>query len=116
MLDVLSIFFLVRFTKKPLRFFGMLGAGTFTVGVLLVTWLVIARLFFGDGLADRPALLLSSLLVVLGLQFFALGLLGELVIFTHARADSRLPDRLGHPLTRRPALQSQAPRALESNH
>ena len=36
-------------------------------------------------LADRPALLLSSLIVVLGLQLFALGLLGELIIFTHAR-------------------------------
>jgi hypothetical protein len=84
-LDVLSIFFLVRFTKKPLRFFGMLGAATFIVGALLVTWLIVERLFFGQGLADRPALLLASLLVVLGLQLFALGLLGELMIFTHAR-------------------------------
>ncbi len=85
LLDVLSIFFLVRFTKKPLRFFGMFGAATFIVGALLVTWLVVERLFFGEGLADRPALLLASLLVVLGLQLFALGLLGELMIFTHAR-------------------------------
>ncbi|MBP7610425.1 MAG: glycosyltransferase [Steroidobacteraceae bacterium] len=85
LLDVLSIFFVVRFTKKPLRFFGMLGAATFIVGALLVTWLVVERMFFGEGLSDRPALLLASLLVVLGLQLFALGLLGELVIFTHAR-------------------------------
>ena len=40
---------------------------------------------FRHPLADRPALLLSSLLVVLGMQLFALGLLGELIIFTHAR-------------------------------
>ena len=40
---------------------------------------------FMHPLADRPALLLSSLLVVLGMQLFALGLLGELIIFTHAR-------------------------------
>jgi uncharacterized tellurite resistance protein B-like protein len=40
---------------------------------------------FGIALADRPALLVSSLLTVLGLQIFALGLLGELIIFTHAR-------------------------------
>ena len=38
-----------------------------------------------QALAERPALLLASLLVVLGLQMFALGLLGELLIFTHAR-------------------------------
>jgi len=84
-LDIFSVFFLVRFTKRPLRFFGMLGAGTFALGALITAWLVIDRLFLHHPLADRPALLLSSLLVVLGLQLFALGLLGELIIFTHAR-------------------------------
>ncbi len=84
-LDIFTVFFLVRFTKKPLRFFGMVGASTFAVGALLVAWLAIDRLIFQHPLADRPALLLSSLLVVLGLQLFALGLLGELIIFTHAR-------------------------------
>jgi glycosyltransferase involved in cell wall biosynthesis len=84
-LDIFTVFFLVRFTKKPLRFFGMVGVSTFAIGALLVAWLVTERLFFGQALAERPALLLSSLLVVLGLQLFALGLLGELIIFTHAR-------------------------------
>ena len=85
-LDIVTIFFLVRFTRKPLRFFGIIGALTFLLGSLLVLWLAIERLFFGQALAERPALLLSSLLVVLGLQLFALGLLGELLIFTHARS------------------------------
>jgi len=85
LLDIFSIFFLVRFTKKPLRFFGMAGVATFLLGAVLVTWIVVQRLFFDVGLANRPALLLSSLLVVLGMQLFALGLLGELIIFTHAR-------------------------------
>jgi glycosyltransferase involved in cell wall biosynthesis len=85
LLDIFTVFFLVRFTKKPLRFFGMVGVTTFAVGALAVAWLVIERLFFGQALAERPALLLASLLVVLGLQLFALGLLGELMIFTHAR-------------------------------
>ncbi len=84
-LDIFNVFFLVRFTKKPLRFFGMVGVSTFAIGAILVAYLVIDRLFFGQALADRPALLLSSLLLVLGLQLFALGLLGELIIFTHAK-------------------------------
>jgi glycosyltransferase involved in cell wall biosynthesis len=84
-LDIFTVFFLVRFTKKPLRFFGMVGAVTFGLGAALLLWLVVDRLFLDHALADRPALLLSSLLVVLGLQLFALGLLGELIIFTHAR-------------------------------
>ena len=84
-LDIFSVFFLVRFTKRPLRFFGMVGATTFALGFVLLAWLVFDRLVLHHSLADRPALLLSSLLVVLGLQLFALGLLGELIIFTHAR-------------------------------
>ena len=85
-LDIFTVFFLVRFTKKPLRFFGMVGVSTFIVGALVMTWIVFQRLVFDIGLTERPALLLSALLVVLGLQLFALGLLGELVIFTHARS------------------------------
>jgi glycosyltransferase involved in cell wall biosynthesis len=84
-LDIFTVFFLVRFTKKPLRFFGMVGVSTFVIGLILILIMTGQRLFFHQPLADRPALLLSSLLIVLGLQVFALGLLGELIIFTHAK-------------------------------
>jgi len=84
-LDIFTVFFLVRFTKRPLRFFGMAGITMFGLGALWTALLVVQRLFFAQALADRPALLLSTLLIVLGLQLFALGLLGELIIFTHAR-------------------------------
>jgi glycosyltransferase involved in cell wall biosynthesis len=84
-LDIFTVFFLVRFTKKPLRFFGMAGVATFGIGGLITLVLIVQRLMFHQPLADRPALLLSSLMVVLGLQLFAIGLLGELIIFTHAR-------------------------------
>ena len=84
-LDIFTVVFLVRFTKKPLRFFGTIGGIMFLIGGVFLLYVIVERLFFGVNLADRPALLLSSLLVVLGLQIFALGLLGELIIFTHAR-------------------------------
>lgn len=85
LLDIFSVFFLVRFTKKPLRFFGMVGVTTAGIGVLWALLLIAERQFLGQPLGDRPALLLASLLIVLGTQVFALGLLGELIIFTHAR-------------------------------
>jgi glycosyltransferase involved in cell wall biosynthesis len=84
LLDILTIFFLIRFTKKPLRFFGMIGTLIGAIGATLVSIMVVQRFFFGVPLGERPALLLSSLLVVLGVQIFALGLIGELIIFTHA--------------------------------
>jgi glycosyltransferase involved in cell wall biosynthesis len=84
-LDVFAVFFLVKFTKKPLRFFGGVGGVMCAFGGVYLLVLIVQRLFFGQPLADRPALLLSSLLVVLGIQIFGLGLLGELIIFSHAR-------------------------------
>jgi glycosyltransferase involved in cell wall biosynthesis len=110
-LDICTVFFLVRFTKKPLRFFGMVGVSTFFVGAVLVAGLAIDRLVFGHPLADRPALLLSSLLVVLGMQLFALGLLGELVIFTHARdiKDYQIEEVVRYPAQ----LLPEEPRAVE---
>jgi glycosyltransferase involved in cell wall biosynthesis len=82
-LDIFNIFFLVRFTKKPLRFFGMIGVAVFALGLLELFYLASERLLLSTPLADRPALLLAALLIVLGVQVFALGLLGELIIFTH---------------------------------
>jgi glycosyltransferase involved in cell wall biosynthesis len=83
-LDLITVLFLVRFTKKPLRFFGMIGVIMGAIGALLLLYLAGERVLLGEPLADRPALLLSSLLAVVGLQLFAIGLLGELMIFTHA--------------------------------
>jgi glycosyltransferase involved in cell wall biosynthesis len=84
LLDIFTVFFLVRFTKRPLRFFGMVGVITFGLGALAQIYMVVERLFFDRALADRPAFLLASLFIVLGLQLFAIGLLGELIIFVHA--------------------------------
>ncbi|GBE09683.1 undecaprenyl-phosphate 4-deoxy-4-formamido-L-arabinose transferase [bacterium BMS3Bbin12] len=85
LLDMLSVFFLTKFTKKPLRFFGLLGSGVFALGSGLIAYLVVQRLVGGVPLSDRPLLLLASLLLVLGIQIFAIGLVGEIIIFSHAK-------------------------------
>jgi hypothetical protein len=85
LLDLLTIFFLIKFTKKPLRFFGLIGTTVFTLGIFSNLYVIIERLFFDVPLADRPALILSSLLIVLGVQIIAIGLIGEIIIFTHAK-------------------------------
>lgn len=82
LLDVLTIWFLLRFIRKPFRFFGGFGFAVLALGVLATLWLVAARLIWGVALADRPALILSTLLIVLGLQIISVGLVGELITFT----------------------------------
>lgn len=84
MLDLLTLFFLIKFTRKPLRFFGLMGSSAIAIGSVTLLLLVVQRML-GVPLADRPLLALGLLLVVLGIQLFSLGLLGELIIFTHAR-------------------------------
>jgi glycosyltransferase involved in cell wall biosynthesis len=108
-LDIVTVLFLVRFTKKPLRFFGMIGVSTFGLGALLLLYLVIDRAFFGQALADRPALLLASLLAVVGLQLFAIGLIGELIIFTHARdiKDYQVDEVIQYPRAALPQADSR---------
>jgi glycosyltransferase involved in cell wall biosynthesis len=85
LLDILTIFFLMKFTRTPLRFFGLLGVGLFLCGFFIDTVVVIQKALLQTEISDRPVLLLGVLLMVLGMQTLSLGLLGEIIIFTHAR-------------------------------
>jgi glycosyltransferase involved in cell wall biosynthesis len=85
LLDMMTLFFLFKFTKKPLRFFGLIGAGLFGSGFLISAFLAIQKMLGLTALADRPLLILGALLMVLGVQTGSIGLLGEMIIFTHAR-------------------------------
>ncbi len=86
LLDLLTLFFLIKFTRKPLRFFGLIGSGLLAVGGIITGMLCIERLLGMTSLADRPLLMFGVLMIVLGVQLFSLGLLGELIIFTHGRS------------------------------
>jgi len=88
LLDILNIYFLSRFTRKPLRFFGLIGAVIGTTGLALTGYLAVERLMGASALADRPLLLLGILLIVLGVQVTSIGLLGEITIFLAARRDT----------------------------
>ena len=86
LLDVAAFFFLAKFTEKPLRFFGLVGSVCFGLGALTGVVLLVERLA-GQGIADRPLLLLAVLLIALGVQLMGLGLVGEIIV--HLRAPHR---------------------------
>lgn len=83
-LDLITIVFLTKFNKKPLRFFGILGSSSIALGFLGLLYLTYERFFYEIGMADRPLLVLFSLFLVLGIQLIGIGLIGETIIFTHA--------------------------------
>jgi len=76
-LDMLAVWFELRFAKKPLLLFGMLGAGLFVFGLLVGLGAVLWRIFAGEGF--RPLLNLVEVCMILGSVFFATGLIGELI-------------------------------------
>lgn len=84
-LDILSCYVLLKFLRRPLRFFGAVGLPIFAVGLVWTGSLAFARLFLETPLADRPALILGVLMIVLGIQIVALGLIGEIIIFAAGR-------------------------------
>ena len=85
LLDLVTMYFLLRFTRKPFRFFGAIGLGIGLLGVILGLSVSVEKLAYNVPLADRPALILSVLLMVLGVQITAVGLIGEIVIFTRSK-------------------------------
>ncbi len=85
LLDVLTLFFLLRFTRKPLRFFGALGSTLLIPGLMIDLFLLFQKIVTHESLAGRPMLLLGILLTVLGVQTISIGLIGEMIIFTHSR-------------------------------
>jgi glycosyltransferase involved in cell wall biosynthesis len=84
-MDVVTVFFLTKFSRKPLRFFGTMGALVGMAGLAILIYLALYRLLGYGGIGNRPLLLLGLLFVVFGIQSFSIGLVGEIVIFTHAR-------------------------------
>ena len=79
LLDLFGVYFLARFTQKPLRFFGLVGSVFGLAGGIILVVLFVQRLM-GEGIADRPLLLLGVLLFVLGVQAIAIGLVGEIIV------------------------------------
>lgn len=78
-LDLITLLFLNHYLQRPMHFFGSAGTIFLGAGSLITLYLVVMRLFFDQFLSNRPLLLFGILLIVLGVQFFSIGFLGELI-------------------------------------
>ncbi|MCS7162319.1 MAG: glycosyltransferase family 2 protein [Bacteroidia bacterium] len=86
-LDLLTVSFLVRFGRRPMHFFGGMGILAFVVGLILVGWLVADKLYqlrvYGAvrrEVVQQPLFYLGLVAVVVGVQLFLAGFLGELLL------------------------------------
>lgn len=98
-LDLFTVFFLLRFFTSPMRFFGGAALISGILGTLIGSWLTLAKIYAGlmNGwvgfhayqIGNRPLLLLAVLLIVLGVQFLMMGLLGEMIMRTYYEAQGK---------------------------
>jgi hypothetical protein len=86
LMDLLTVTFLSKYDRKPLHFFGWLGAAAFLAGVAICGFLTAVK-FSGQSIGQRPLLTLGVLLIVIGVQILATGLLAELIV--HVAGDAR---------------------------
>ena len=83
MLDLLTVKFLSGFSTRPIQLFGVVGLLCAVPGIALTAELGFERIVLGVRLGGRPIVLLAILLVVVGVQFVSLGLLGEMLVRTY---------------------------------
>ncbi|MFL5806066.1 MAG: glycosyltransferase family 2 protein [Roseiflexaceae bacterium] len=79
LLDLLTVRFLLSYATRPMQVFGTIGLLSLGLGAALALYLSYVRLALQQSIGDRPLLLLAVLLIILGVQFLGLGLLGELM-------------------------------------
>lgn len=88
-LDLITVRFLLSYSTRPIQIFGSLGLASLAFGVLLGLYLTYVKLVLGQDIGSRPLLLLAVLLVLVGVQFVAMGLLGELVVRTYYESQGK---------------------------
>jgi glycosyltransferase involved in cell wall biosynthesis len=100
-LDLISVWFQLRFGRKPLLFFGLIGAVLFGLGFLVGIAAIILR--FGFDLGLRPLLYLVIVLVLAGIALFGFGFVGEMVAGAReeSRSLARAVERLANSIERR---------------
>jgi glycosyltransferase involved in cell wall biosynthesis len=79
-IDLITVIFTTRYIKRPMHAFGFIGVLAATAGLIISAILTYQKIFNHIGIGNRPLLFLGILLIIVGVQFFAIGLLGEIMV------------------------------------
>jgi glycosyltransferase involved in cell wall biosynthesis len=84
-LDLMSLFFMSKFGKKPMHFFGLLGVLSFFIGAMTACWILVDKLIYvlqdkrAPLVTDNPLFYIGLVAMIIGTQLFLAGFIGELV-------------------------------------
>ena len=107
-LDLILIVFFMRYRQRPLHAFGGLGLWLAAPGVLILLWLLLQKLL-GEDIGGRPLLLVGVMLLLMGAQLIAAGLIGELLIRVYHEAGGAPQFHATEVLRDEQANQARAP-------
>ena len=91
--DLLTILFLNKYTQQPLHFFGSIGLATFIAGFFVELMVIYYKFVLLEPFSKHIALLLLGvILIIIGIQFFSIGLLGEIIARFSQGKEDRIKD------------------------
>lgn len=88
-LDLLTVKFMLGFSKRPIHLFGTVGLASGFLGFLMLSYLTYERMFNSVPMGNRPLLALGVMLMMIGLQFLVFGLLAELLTRTYHESQKK---------------------------
>jgi len=94
LLDLVTILFTTRYSKRPLHFFGVLGLLTFLAGFIIDLELTIEWSMGKTAISNRPLFTVGILLIIVGVQFVSIGLLGEMITRTNSAEEYAIKEKV----------------------
>lgn len=88
--DLVTVYFLTKYNRRPLHFFGKIGSVIFIIGFIILGYLSLLR-FLGEKIGERPLLLFGILLVITGIQIVFTGMLADLIVNLNTKEDGQYP-------------------------
>ena len=93
--DLLLILFQRKYLQNPLYLFGNLGMTFFGIGAIINLYLLVVKLM-GNDIGTRPLLTLGILLILVGIQFFTIGIVTDLLMRTYYESENKTPYKIRH--------------------
>lgn len=90
-LDLLTLWFLTNFGKKPMHVFGLMGSFVFFIGFIALIWLIVEKVImlvsgvYGDLLSNHASFFIALAAILLGTQLFLAGFIGDLISRSNPR-------------------------------
>ena len=89
LLDLFVVVFWKRYSVRPMHVFGIMGLIIALFGFIIAVYLVFLRIFSGESLINRPTFIIALVMMLIGLQFFALGILADIMMKIYYSQNNR---------------------------